>query len=158
MAAPVATARATPSGIMLQNGHGSLITFAADTNIEFWELEVSPPGIDGGDPIEIVTHHSVTWRLMAPRTLKTLTPFDVVAGYDPALYTALLAGINREDTCTVEWPDGSTLAFYAFIQKVEYDALVEGELPQVTVTICPTNADPTTGAEEGPVFVNVAGT
>lgn len=144
--------------MLTDGGPGCHITVAGLTTISFWEMEVQPPGISGGDPIEIVTQHSVAWRRKAPRSLKTLEPFDVTAGYDPNIFSQLLAIINSESTMTNRWNDGSTLAYYGFVQDVEYDPLQEGELPTMTITICPTNADPTTGAEEGPVYTNVAGT
>jgi len=38
------------------------------------------------------------------------------------------------------------------------DPLVEGQLPMANFTIVPTNADPTTGAEQEPVLYTPAGT
>lgn len=158
MVAPVASVRANPAGIKLNDGYRCLVTFATDTNIEFWEKTVTPPGLDGGDPVETTTMHNNTYRTMGSRALKTLTEISVTAAYDPQLYVAALALINVETTVTVTFPDGSTLAFYGFLQKFEPDALQEGEQPEVTLTVCPTNQDPITGAEEAAVLVSVAGT
>lgn len=155
---PSTTVRQTPGGIMLENGHSSKIAFAADPDVSFWEIETGAPGIDGGEAIEIVTHHNVTWRGMAPRTLKTLMPFTVVAGYDPAIMSQAVTLINVETSVTDTYPDGSTYDYFGFLQRIEFDPLVEGEVPRCTVTICPTNRDPTTGAEADPVLTSVAGT
>jgi hypothetical protein len=95
---------------------------------------------------------------MGPRRLKTLTEFEMTAAYDPSLFTAALALINVKTTVTVTFPDGSTLAFYGFLQKIEFSELVEGEQPECTITVVPTNQDPTTGAEEAAVLTSVAGT
>jgi hypothetical protein len=158
MAAPTPTVRQTPTGIMLENGHSSLITILLDPDISFWEIEMTPPGIDGGDEIDVTTMHSDTWRTKAPRTLKDLTESTVTAGYDPLLYTQILAVINRETTITQIWPDGTTLAYYGFVKSFTPNNLVEGEMPQADIVIVPTNRDPSSGAEESPVLTNVAGT
>lgn len=158
MAAPTATARQTPVGLKLKEGQSALITFAADPDVSFWEKGVKPPGIDGGDAIETKTHHNTTYTTKAARSLKTLTDVTVTAAYDPAVYTQILALVNVETTVTIEWHDGSTVAFYGFLRTVEFSDMVEGTQPELTATITPTNADPATGAEEGPVVVSVAGT
>ena len=158
MAAPVATLRQDPTGIKLDDGYRTLVTFATDPDICFWEKEVTPPGLDGGDAVETFTMHNDRWRTMAPRALITMTEFELTCAYDPAIYTAALALVNVKTTVTVQFPDGSTLAFYGYLRTFEPDALSEGEQPEATITVQPTNADPQTGAEEGPVLVSVAGT
>lgn len=156
--APSPTARADPSGIKLDDGYRTLVTFASDPNIQFWEKSVTPPGLDGGDEIDTTTMHNDDWRTNAPRALIRMTPFTMTAAYDPSLYTAALALINVKTTVTVTYPDGSTLAFYGFLKTIEFSELVEGTQPECTITVVPTNQDPTTGAEEAPVLASVEGT
>lgn len=158
MAAPTPTTRATPAGIMLDDGHSTKITIAADTDISFWERTVQPPGIDGGDAIDQTTMHSVTWRIMRARALKTLTECQATVGYDPNVYNNLLPIINLETTITITFPDLSTLAFYGFLKSFEPTDNTEGEVPEATITITPTNFDPTNKVEAGPVLTSVAGT
>lgn len=158
MAAPVPAARVDPAGIKLKDGYSALVTFATDTNIELWEKTVTPPGMDGGDAIEQTTMHNDQWRTYAPRGLITLTEFVFTAAYDPEVYNSLLALINRETTVTVRFSDGSTLAFYGFLQKVEMKEMTEGEQPELTATVRPTNFDPTNKVEAGPTLTSVAGT
>ncbi len=158
MTAPSATARGTPGGIMLSDGHSTKITFATAPTIEFWEKAVTPPGLDGGDPVDQTTMHNTVYRTMAPRHLKTMTPFTTTAAWNPLLYTSILALINVKTTVTVTFPDGSTLAFYGFLQKFDPGELVEGTQPTATITVCPTNADPTSGAETAATYTDVAGT
>lgn len=158
MAAPTPTARGTPSGIKLRNGFRTLITFATNPTIEFWEMSVKPPGIDGGEAIEQTTMHNVTWRTKTSRSLKTLTDASSNVEYDPLLYTSILALINVETTVTVTFPDGTTLAFFGFLQKFEPGELKEGDPPTAGITIIPTNYDPTGHVEAAPVLTNVSGT
>ncbi len=158
MTAPSASARSTPSGRRLGDGYQTLVAFAADTNIEFWEKSVTPPGIDGGESIDTTTQHNTTWRTKSPSRLKTLTEFSMTAFYDPVVYTSIVALINVRTTVTVHFPDGSSLAFYGYLKSFQPDALEEGTMPTATVTVVPTNQDPTTCTEESPVYVAGTGT
>lgn len=158
MAAPTYTARSAPSGIYLKDGYQCLVTFAVDPDAAFWEIGVTPPGLDGGDAIDTTTMHNVRWRTMAARALKTMTPFSMRCAYDPIIYELFDGLINAETTVSVLFPDSSTLAFYGFLQNFEMDELAEGELPEATATVTPTNQDPQTGTEENPVLNSATGT
>lgn len=158
MAAPTPTTRSTPVGIKLDDGFSSKITFAADPDISFWEKTLQPPGVDGGDAVETTTMHNVTYRTMGPRQLKTLTNSSSVVAYDPAVLTQIIALINVRTTITVTFPDGSTWAYYGFLKSFEPSDLQEGEQPEATVEIVPTNFDPTNKVEAGPALASVAGT
>lgn len=158
MAAPVATARQDPVGIKMDDGYRTLVSFAVDPDASFWEKSITPPGLDGGDEIDTTTMHNDVWRSMAPRALITMTPFQMTVAYDPNVYNLFLSIINVETTVTVWFPDGSTLAFYGFLKSFEPGELVEGTQPEATVNVVPTNADPTTGAEEAPVLTSAPGT
>ena len=157
MAAPEAMDRGTPGGLLLQDGYQSLVTFKEDFEIKFWEKTITPPGLDGGDAIALTTMHNTAWRTFAARGLKTLTEMTLVCAYDPDVYTdgtEIAAAINRDDTITVTWHDGSQLAFFGFLQKFEPSDLTEGEQPEATITIVATNMD-SDGAEQAPVMVSV---
>ncbi len=158
MAAPNPTPRLAPTGAKLKDGFSALITFGQATAIAFWEKGVTPPGIDGGDAIEQTTMHNVAWRTFSPRSLKTLTPCQSTVAYDPAVIAAIEAAINREDTITVEFSDGTAIAFYGFLKSFQPGDLKEGAQPEATIQIVPTNQDPNTGAEAGPVYDATPGT
>lgn len=155
---PATTTRQTPAGIRLKNGHRTVIAFALDPDVSLWEIGVQPPGLDGGDAIDTTTQHNTTWRTMAPASLVTMTEASVTVAYDPDLYNQILALLNQEGSITVHFPDGSTLDFFGYLRTFEPEENVENEMPQATVTIQPTNQDPTTGAEAAPVLTSVAGT
>ncbi len=158
MAAPVATTRQTPAGIKLADGYQSLITFANDPDISIWEKSITPPAVDGGDTIEQTTMHNSVWRTMKPRALATLADSTFTGAYDPDIYDEILAILNQEDTVTVTFPDGSTLAFFGYLRLFTPNELTEGEQPDAVVTITPTNIDPATQNEEGPVMTETVGT
>lgn len=158
MAAPSATVRSAPAGIKLEDGFSTKITFALDPDISFWEKTVQPPSLDGGDPIDTTTMHNVDWRTKAPRQLITSGDGSSTVAYDPAVYSQILAIVNRPTTITYTLPDGSSYAIYGFLQKFEPSALAEGEMPEATVTIVHTNWDATNRVEAAPVLTSVSGT
>ncbi len=157
MGAPTATARQTPAGIRLLDGYQTLITFAGDPDISFWEKTVTPPGLDGGDAIPTTTMHNVLWRTMAARALIDLTELTLTAAYDPDLYDEIKAILNINDQITVTFPDGSTLAFWGFLRLFDVQSMEGGSPPEANITIQPTNTDGS-GAEQGPVMTEVEGT
>ena len=163
MANPSNTTRAAPgpaaSAKRLEDGHPSKIAFARDTDVRFWEVSGNPPGLDGGDEINITTMHNTTWRTMAARSLKTLTPSVWKVGYDPGVITEINNNlINQEGSITRHLPDGSKLDFFGFLQKIEFGEFVEGEMPTATITVVPTNYDPVNRTEQAPVLTSVTGT
>lgn len=155
---PTTTARTTPSGIKLTDGYQTLIAPAADPNIAFWERTVQPPGMDGGDMIDTTTMHNTTYRTMSPRSLITLTDMSVTAAYDPNIFNEILSILNVETSWTVHFPDGSTYDFFGALRTLEPSENTEGEMPELTITISPTNQDPQTKAEAAPVLTSVSGT
>jgi hypothetical protein len=149
------TARVTPDGIKLTDGYQCLIAFAENTDIALWEKTVKPPGIEGGDAVDITTQHNEEWRTSAPRSLKTLTPIQVTAAYDPAVFESILDMVNVVQWITLHWPDGSTYDFVGYLKTFEPAALAEGTQPEATVTIVPTNE--LDGEEEAPVYTPSSG-
>lgn len=152
------TSRSTPVGTKLDDGFSTLIAFADDPDVSFWEKTVQPPGVDGGDAIETTTMHNSTWRTMAARQLKTLTEVAVTAAWDPLVYDQIVALVNVEGLITVHFPDTSTLDFYGFLKDFVPGDNVEGEQPEADITIIPTNWNPNSGVEAGPTFANNSGT
>lgn len=160
MTAPTLTARVAPTGRRLPEGHRFTIAFSAKPNICLWEISGNPPGYDGEDLIDITTQHNEVVRQFHPRSLITVTNSTWTVAYDPKAYTeAEVRGmINRNQSMTVHFSDGSTLTFYAALLRFEPEEASIGEFPTATIEIGPTNTDPVTGGEELPVMVEVSGT
>ena len=158
MAAPSPTARGTPAGIPLRDGYQALITFVTNDVIKFWEKNVKPPGVDGGDAIPTTTMHNTTYRTFDARSLSELTDVTTTVAYDPAVYDEILALVNVRTTVTVTFADGSTICFFGFLRLFDASDLEEGTQPEASITIKPTNWDPSNNVEAGPVVDEVAGT
>lgn len=155
---PTPTVRQTPAGIKLKNGHPTKCTFSMDPDCEFWEVTVKPPAADGGEPVPQTTMHNVLAHTKAPRTLVDYGDTLVTAAWDPIMYTRAKEMINKEQTITITFRDGSTLCYYGYLRSVDPAELAEGAPPRISMVVVSTNADPTTGAEELPVLNNISGT
>lgn len=156
MAAPSATVRQDPVGIKLPDGYRALITLEDDPDISFWEKDVKPVGVDGGELIPQTTMHNDLVETFYPQSLYRLTDGTSKVAYDPQVITQIMAMINRNQVITVRYRDGSTDAFWGCLRMFERDALQKGTQPEATVTFSPTNTDDA-GAEQVLVNVSVSG-
>jgi hypothetical protein len=152
MAAPVATVRVTPTANKPADGFKALLTIALAPNFEFWESSIKPPSYEGGDPVDTTTMHNNTVRTKAPRDLIDMSDVTITGLFNASIYTTIRTIINKPTTITITWPDLSTLAFYGFVRVFAPGDLTEGGRMEGTITITVTNQDPTTGAEELPVY------
>ena len=153
MAAPTATARVAPSGAKLRNGHKTFVTLAIDPNIEFWEKEVTPPGIEGGEPVAQGDMFDVAWTTKIPAALKEMTMMTLIANYGGQTYPDIVAATNVPTTITPTFPNDAKLAFYGYLKSFKPGSAKRNEQPNATVEIVPTNLDPTDFSEAGPVYV-----
>lgn len=135
----------------IDDGFSTIISFAENTSVKFWEKEVTPPGMSGGGPNDTTTMRNTAWRTMAPKKLKTLTPVTLSAAYDPAVYDEVLAMVNVNQLITITFADGSTLAFWGWLDAFTPGAIVEGEQPVAEVSIQPSNQNGSL-VETAPVF------
>jgi hypothetical protein len=159
MAAPTPGSRTVPSGYKLQDGQYTHIALAEDPAVQFFEKTVKLAGIDGGPPVPQTTLFNVTWRTFAPRVLRTLTETSGKAAYDPNVIVFIVASCNFPTTATIIFPTNAKFAYYAFLQKIEFDPLEEGKQPELNYTIAPTNIDYVNGfVEAGPTYQAAAGT
>lgn len=160
MANPATTTRQTPAGIKLRRGGpGVKIAFERDPDVSFWEIEVKPPMVEGGDAIDNTTQHNVTWRTSDSRKLMTLGEVTGRCCYDPNVYNNIISNlINQNGSITVLFPDGSTLDFFGFLKTFDPQGLTEEGLAEANFTVVPTNYDPDNDVEAGPVLTSVSGT
>lgn len=160
MAAPALSTRGTPTGIKFEDGFSTKISFASNPTVCFWERTVKPPGMNGGDAINTTTMHNSTVHTKAPRSLIDYDNSTLNVAWDPNAFGTgqVKSLINFRDSITCRFPDGSTLTFYGYLQKFEPSDMKEGDMPEASITIVPTNWDPVGRVEAAPVFVNVVGT
>lgn len=107
----------------------------------FEEKTVQPPGLDGGDMIDTTSMRNDTWRTKYPRQLVTATECPIVVSYDPSLYDSIIDSLNVNQAIIITFPDDSTLTFWGALRQFQPNPNAEGEQPQATITIEPTNMD-----------------
>jgi hypothetical protein len=141
-----------PTGTRLTDGFKTIITFSGATGASLWEVGIAPPGADGGGPNDTTTMRNTAWRTRQPKKLKTLTPCEGTAQYDPVFFNANLAALlNINQSITVTFPDNSTLTFFGWLNEFKPNEHKEGEAPTVRFSVVPSNQDGT-GAEYAPVY------
>jgi hypothetical protein len=135
----------------IDDGFATLISFSADSAVQMWEKEVTPPGVSGGGENDTSTMRNTTWRTKSPKGLISLSESSFTAAYDPAVYDEIVAMANVNQLITITFPNGDTLVFWGWIDEFTPGALVEGEQPTADVTIIPSNQN-ASGVETAPVL------
>lgn len=124
----------------LRDGFSTLISLPGAGAI-FWEIEVTPPGIDGGGPNDTTTMRNIAWRTRQPKKLKTLTAMSARVAYDPRIYNQLTPIVNVNAVVQVLFPEASLLTIWGWLDKFTPDRIREGEQPTAEMTIEPSNQD-----------------
>jgi hypothetical protein len=132
-------------------GYRSLIAFEDDPDLEFWEMVVGAPGIDGGDPVPTTTMHNNALRTKAPRKLKELMPFQVQGKFNSGTVDAVYAQINVVQWITIHWPDSATYSFPGFIKSFQPGQAQEGNPLEGTLEVVPTGQIDSTETEHSVV-------
>jgi len=136
----------------LDDGYPTTIVLENLPSVPLYEKEVTPPGLSGGGAIDTTTMRNSEWRTASPKALKSLAPVSVTVAFDPAAIDQIMQQINVNQKITVNFPDGSKIEFYGWIDEFTPGAFTEGEQPTATLTIQPSLVDPTTGEETAPTY------
>lgn len=137
--------------LRLDDGFATLILVANLPSVKFYEKEVTPPGYSGGGAIDTTTMRNTAYRTAAPKQLKSLSPVTAVVAYATDCLDDVWAQIGTNQLITITYPDGSTIAFYGWIDEFTPSNHTEGEQPTATLTIIPSMRD-AAGAETAPVY------
>ena len=147
---------------IMEDGFSTTISFSSSElsssgvlTLYMQEKEVTPPGVDGGEKIDVTTMRNTSWRTFAPRNLKTLMEAPINVAWDPGLYDEMNNMINDNQSITITLPDTATIVFWGFVKSFTPSAHVEGSQPMASVSIEPTNRN-ASGAETAPVITEAA--
>lgn len=135
----------------IDDGFQTTVSFADNPTVKFYEKTVTPPGMDGGGANDTTTMRNSTLRTKAPKKLKSMTDMTMTAAYDPEVYSSVWAMINQNQLITVNFPDGSDIQFWGWLDKFMPGEIREGEQPTATVTVVCSNQNDS-GAEVAPVY------
>ena len=150
-------ARGTPTGTMLNNGYQSLVAFTDNATLGVWEKEVTAPGLDNGDKVDITTMHNTVYKTFAASALAEVTDSSFTAAYDPGTLAALVTLITAapvNQLISYHFPDGSSWDVYGFLKSFTPESLSNGSQPQASVTIVNTNLNIATPPVETPPVYN----
>ena len=125
---------------VLEDGHGTLITFSLASTVEFEELEVTLPAIKGGGKKKMTTMHNVDVHTGAPKKLFDIEAGTVLVAWDPLCYQTIMNTlVNKNGQITVTLPNGATIVYWGFIDEFTPKPLKEGERPEADVKFEITN-------------------
>ena len=127
--------------VRIDDGHATLITLQNLPTVKIYEKEVTPPGYNGGGPVDITTMRNTEWRTQSPKKLKTATGISMTVAYASEVLPLIKAQINVNQQVTVQYPDGSTIVIWGWINEFTPSTHVEGEQPTASMTIEASNHD-----------------
>lgn len=130
--------------IRLDDGQSVAISFSLFPDIKIWEIEVQPPGYDGGEPIDTTTLRSTSKRTVRPRALTSTTRSACTFAYAVSALEDIQDMINIEQIITITYPPDADLAeesFPGFMKSFIPTGLSEGNRPTASVEIVCTNQD-----------------
>jgi hypothetical protein len=142
----------------IDNGFSTTLSFSLNPTLEFYEVEVQPPGWEGGDPINTTTMRNTLLETFTPASLQTLTEITISAAYTSDIFhltTGVKEMINKNQEITVTLPDGATFKFWGFIRGWNPPTHTKNVRPMASFRIAPSNTN-ASKVETLPVFVAAA--
>jgi hypothetical protein len=134
------------------DGFSTLLTFSENEDIKIWEIEVTPPGFDGGGMIDTTTMRNTAKRTRRPKALTTMTNGGATVAYAGSALEAIQDMINVLQEITVTFPESAgTMTFWGWINNLIPGPNSEGNRPTATMEIIPSNEDDT-GVEAEATF------
>lgn len=114
--------------VLMKDGFPTIVVVPG-AGLTFEEIEVTPPGTEGGGPIDLTTMRSVGYRPQWPKSLAHLTGVEVLVGYDPAFLAVIDTNLQVVYTMGVIFPDGQQISFTGWIESFKPNPCKEGERP-----------------------------
>lgn len=134
--------------VRMDDGFSTLITLGNAPTVKLYEKEVTPPGIQGGGPIDTTTMRNIEWRTASPKKLKTASQITLTVAFASGAIPIMRDQVGVNQQITVSFPDGSSLTIWGWVDEFTPGAFTEGEQPTATVTIQPSNHDNAQPPEE----------
>lgn len=130
----------------LEDGFPTLVSFSLDATIfgnmarlapigDLWIKRITPPGYDGGGPIEDTSMHNITLRTKYPKTLVTITDATLMVSFDPHAYVSTFNIINLLQEFTYLFPLGDTLVLPGWVNTFIPGEFSEGNQPEATMQL-----------------------
>ena len=133
----------------LKDTYGCSITIGGAT-LGLDPKSITPPGIDGGDPIDTSTMSNTLYETSSPQTLVAITNTTITAAYDPGDWDTILAAVNTNQAIIITFADASTFTFWGFLKSFTPNEHTTGADATAECEIVATNTDGS-GEEIAPV-------
>lgn len=121
-----------------KSGFGITMTFSSDSSLKLYCTEVTPPGFDAGDDIDITTNETVGAEERAPADLGAPTDFTATAAEILEDREKLQAMIGLPQVITLEFkkvknrPTGQKITFNeAWLRSWTPGTHTRGEMPTI---------------------------
>lgn len=138
---------------ILRDGLKTLVFLSGLPRALWGEIELTPPGVTGRGPIDMVGLRQLAWATQAPKSIKNLTPLNCKVMYDPEVIPQVWNTIQKNQQITVQFPTGAQLIFWGWLEECNFDPNSEGNRPTLNWVVQPSNLD-SQCSETGPAWVS----
>lgn len=141
------------SNVRLDDGFSTIMSFANNPSVNFFEKTVTPPGMEGGGANDTTTMRNTTLRTRAPKKLKTMSEMSAEVSYAAGVFdvTQVWAMINVNQLITLTFPDGAQIDFWGWLDEFKPGPHKDGEQPTATIKVICSNQN-TSGVEVNIVY------
>ena len=119
----------------MPEGHSTTIEFSDFPNISFWEKTVTPPGMEGGEPIDTTTMYNEAVKTKWPQTLIEITGMAVTAAYKPELINECYEAMNYHQVITITFPTTGTASDYGWLRNFKPNRMETGTQPTAEIMV-----------------------
>jgi hypothetical protein len=131
--------------MIIQNGYSTLLSFGAAGGGAISALmrimSITPPGWDGGGPIDTTSMANNALRTRISKALITMTEMPFTVQYDPILVISLIPFINLNQQISILFPDDSIVTFWGWFNDWKPGENKVDELPVAACSVVPSNQD-----------------
>jgi hypothetical protein len=118
------------------------ITPTAGTKLTFCELEITPPGMEAGEDLDVTTSCSPEgYRETIGSSFIKITEASSKVSYDPDQYAEIGAALGEQGkgVVVITFNDGQTVTFNGYLKTFTPDSMATNEdnQPTASITIMP---------------------
>lgn len=105
-------------------------------------ITITPPAVNGGDPIDTVTLGNTAWKTKIPQTLKDCDAMQFTAEMEHGanFMTGAMAVLNKVETITITVSGGVSWTFKGFLRSINPDEFQVGERATCSGEVVVTNS------------------
>ena len=119
----------------MPEGFSTKIDFADTPQLSFWEKTVTPPGMEGGEPIDTTTMYNTLVKSKWPQTLVEITGMSLTASFLPDLINEAYAAVNVLQVITITFPNNGTASDYGWLRNFKPNRFEIGAQPTAEIMV-----------------------